>query len=290
MAYTGGLSIGPPYSEPDPEAEEIPLLGGDVSIGVVRVSDTVRRPLGPNSPAIHAVLRHLEHVGFTGAPRLLGIDDRGREVLTFLEGEVAGRPRPDWIDDEDRLCSVAVLLRDYHDAMAGFVLPMGIEPDWGIPSLPGLTPVSPPQLDEVLGHQDITPENVIFVDGRARALIDFDLMRPASRLLDVVNALVWWAPLADPDDRGPQVADLDPGRRCRVFVDAYGLEQAPRRNLVEVAVTLTARSLTMMRHRSDTLGGGWRRMWNDGVGDVIARRGRWLAAHGEEITACLLES
>lgn len=91
----------------DADEPEIALPGGDVTEGVVRVGRTVRRPVGAHSPLVHALLRHLEAAGFHGAPRFLGIDAAGREVLTFVEGEVAGRPRPDWIADEDRLVSVA---------------------------------------------------------------------------------------------------------------------------------------------------------------------------------------
>jgi hypothetical protein len=269
-------------------AVEVPLLGGDVSVGVVRVGDTVRRPLGPNSAVIHAVLEHLEHVGFAGAPRYLGVDGQDREVLSFVDGEVAGRPRPSWIGDEDRLRSVAVLLRDYHQAMAGFVLPEGLVPDWGIPDLPGLPDVTPARPVEVLGHQDVTPENVVFVDGRAEALIDFDLVKPVTRLQDVVNALVWWAPFADPADRYPQMADLDAAHRCRVFADAYGLGRAARHDLVEVATSSSARSRVLMKHRADTMGGGWLRMWDEGVGDTILRRQRWLETQGHVITAALL--
>ena len=59
--------------------QEIPLIGGNTST-VVRVGDTVRRNVGPWTPAVHALLRHLEYIGFTGAPRVLGLDERGREV------------------------------------------------------------------------------------------------------------------------------------------------------------------------------------------------------------------
>ena len=62
------------------------LEGGNVG-GAVRVGDTVRRSAGPWTPAVHALLAHLEGTGFTGAPRPLGFDEQGREVLTFLEGE-----------------------------------------------------------------------------------------------------------------------------------------------------------------------------------------------------------
>ena len=65
------------------------------------------------------MLKHLEAVGFDGAPRFLGVDDRGREILSYIPGEVAGRPRPPWIADEDRMISLARLVRAYADAAAG---------------------------------------------------------------------------------------------------------------------------------------------------------------------------
>lgn len=60
---------------------EIPLGGGDVDVGehvAVRVGDTVRRQVGPHTQAVHALLRHFERVGFDGAPRVPGFDERGR--------------------------------------------------------------------------------------------------------------------------------------------------------------------------------------------------------------------
>jgi len=76
-------------------SDEIPLLGGWVNVGVVRVGDTVRRPIGPNSPFVHELLDHLERVGFDSAPRFLGIDDLGREIVSFLPGSPAARRRRD---------------------------------------------------------------------------------------------------------------------------------------------------------------------------------------------------
>jgi hypothetical protein len=68
---------------------EIPLNGGNMNSGVVRVGDTVRRPAGPWTSAVHALLDHLHAAGFHGAPRPLGLDGHGREVLTFISGTVA---------------------------------------------------------------------------------------------------------------------------------------------------------------------------------------------------------
>ncbi len=75
-----------------PDGPEISLPRGDVTEGVVRVGDTVRRPRGRWSSSVAAYLRHLERVGFDGAPRFLGIDEQGRDVLEFVAGEVPGQP------------------------------------------------------------------------------------------------------------------------------------------------------------------------------------------------------
>ena len=67
-------------------------LPGNVTTGVVRVGDTVRRPVGPWTDAVDALLTHLHDVGFDGAPRPLGRDDQGRQVLEYVPGE-CGHPR-----------------------------------------------------------------------------------------------------------------------------------------------------------------------------------------------------
>jgi hypothetical protein len=265
---------------------EIPLAGGDVTEGVVRVGDTVRRPVGPHSPLVHALLAHLESIGFEGAPRLLGIDGAGREVLSYIDGEVAGRPRPAWIADEARLASVGRLVRAYDDAAASFLPPPGALPAEPPAEPPGIPP-APAYPPELIGHVDITPENVVFRDGRAFALIDFDLAKPATRADEMFNAMMWWAPLADPRDVDPLLRDVDVPRRARLLADAYDLSGADRERIVEVAVIRTRRSWHLMKLRAETHGGGWQRMWDEGVGDVIRRRGAWLDRHGPALTAAL---
>src|ERR1700712_469901 len=90
--------------------EGMPLGGGRTTAGVVRIGNAVHRPVRPWTPAVHAVLRHLEKVGFEGAPRVLGLDEQGREVLTFLEGETVGerRPWPGWVHEDAALVDVGV--------------------------------------------------------------------------------------------------------------------------------------------------------------------------------------
>lgn len=264
---------------------ERPLANGDVTETVVRVGDTVRRSQGPNAPYVHALLDHLEAVGFDGAPRYLGEDDQGREVLTYIEGEVSAQPRPEWIADESRLASVARLLKRYDDAAASFVAPPGVVS--GVEEQAGLAP-APAAPPELAGHLDITQENVVFVDGEAVALIDFDLARPATRVDEVYNALIWWGQLADPQDRDVRMCEVDVPRRCRLFADAYGMTGADRSRLTEVARLRSQRSWHVMKARAENDGGGWAMMWEAGIGDSILRRQRWIVTHAKDIDTALL--
>lgn len=260
--------------------DEVPLPGGDVTEGVVRVCDTVRRPVGPHTPAVHALLRHLEQVGFDGVPRVLGVDDRGREILSWLPGDTPCRPLPAYAVTDDALAGVARLLRGYHDAVASFEPPPGAE--WDAHATSSLD-----DRPELIGHCDITPENVVFRDGAPYALLDFDLARPATRLFDVVTALWHWAPLNDPVDRDPRQARLAVGPRLQLFCHAYGLDEAHRRLLLPAARLHIERSWAAMRDRAEQRGGGWARMWADGAGDRIRRAQTWLEREWDVLDAYL---
>ena len=275
------------YVETGDNEPEIPLLGGDVTEGLVRIGGTVRRPLGDHSPLVHALLTHLEEVGFEGAPRFLGIDAAGREVLTFLPGEVAGKPRPGWQADEDRLASVARLVRAYDDAVSGFVLPEGLDAFAALPAPPDLPP-APTYPVELVGHMDYTPDNIVFRDGVAAGLIDFDIARPVAKVDELFNTMQYWGPLMDPADRDAPLRDVDSPRRCRLIADAYGMSEVDRTRLLEVAVLRTRRGWHLMKRNAEVLGGGWARMWDEGVGDAIKRREAWLERNGKAVEAALL--
>ncbi|TBN57087.1 aminoglycoside phosphotransferase family protein [Glaciihabitans arcticus] len=254
---------------------EHPLEGGDVTEGLVRIGETVRRPSAVTSEPVRRLLEGLAELGFAGAPRHLGVDAADRHVLDFVSGEVATRPWPAWLGDEDRLASVARLVRAYDDA----ALEIGL-PEWSSAMLRDDPPGTPPTIagePQFIGHVDITPENVVFRDDAAFSLIDFDLARPATRAEEVVNMLLWWAPWVPVEDREYMVEGVDPFHRAGVIVDAYGLSDAERASLVPLSRNLADRSWHLMKHRAETLGGGWARMWGEGVGDRILRRQRWLA-------------
>jgi Ser/Thr protein kinase RdoA (MazF antagonist) len=260
-----------------PVEVEIPLPKGDVTEGVVRVGDTVRRPRQEQSPFVAAYLAHLEQVGFPGAPRFLGVDARGRDVLDFVAGEVPGDPPEDWAGTDAVLAGVGTLLRDLHAASAG----------WEPPDLPwfGRDRVIedlPPELaalpgpPELVAHCDVTPQNVVFRAGSPFALIDFDLARPTRRALDVLNTAMWWVPLQDPVDRPAALRDVDVPARLALFLAAYGPVDV--REVLDLALPMWRRSWFTMRHNAVTRGGGWARMWAEGVGDTIERRRTWFAA------------
>ncbi|MEV4111169.1 phosphotransferase [Nonomuraea sp. NPDC049695] len=253
---------------------EIPLQGGDVTDGVVRVGDTVRRPASTSTPAVHALLRHLEAAGFEGAPRVLGMDALGREILTYVPGTTGLRAES--VTDE-ALAAIAALVREFHDATAGF--PLAAE-GWAYGSNDDKAP-------EVIGHCDLTPDNVIFRQGKPRALIDFDLARPTTRLFDVVTALRHWAPIADPVDRHPLLRDLDVGARLRLFCDAYGVPPRDRRRLLDLARLRFHRSYAVMRTRASS-GGNWAKMWAGGAGERIRRASAWLDTHEDALHAHLV--
>lgn len=185
---------------------EIPQGGGNVSSGVVRIGDTVRRPAGPWTPAVHALLGHLHAAGFRGAPRPLGLDELGREVLTFIPGTIAWPDNFHLLDPGDRLRRVARLIRGFHDAVTGFRPP----PDarWQV--------LIPAEGTGIIAHHDLAPWNLV-ISPRQWAFIDWDLAAPGSRLWDVAYALHGFVPLsANPRyQRQPCPPDAPVRRRLR---------------------------------------------------------------------------
>jgi Phosphotransferase enzyme family len=261
---------------PSHGGEEL-LNGGLTNAGrVSRVGNTVRRPRRPTSPSTWALFDHLERVGFDGAPRFLGVDDRGREMLSFIPGEAAIEPHPAWALTDEALVSVAELLRRYHDAAASFDGAGRTWPDF-VPS---------EFRERLISHNDPNLDNVIFSGGVAVGLIDFDLAGPGSAVWDVTCAARLWAPLRDERD----VPDCLRGRsleRFRIFVDAYGVGRRDRMRVVEAAVPAPERCYRVVRA---ALSGGhetFGRMWREGGQVREERTRRWLASHRRQMRAAL---
>lgn len=205
------------------DEQEIPLSGGNVNAGVVRIGNMVRRHPGNASQAVHALLHHLESRHFSGSPKLLGVDEQGREMLSFIEGE-AGQWPAIW-SSEDALMTSAQLLRRYHD----FTIDLIESKATWIYEYPDSTK------HEVICHNDYGAYNIIFKDMSAVGIIDFDLAGPGPRLKDVAYGVYWMTPLSlNAEDMQPFAeADLRSGsRRLKLFCDCYGI--AADENLLDM--------------------------------------------------------
>ncbi len=217
---------GMPLTMPSQE-QEIVLKGGNENV-VVQVGETVRRPVHPWTPAVHALLRQLEAIGFSESPRVLGFDAQGREVLTMIPGEVGNYPLTPAMMTEASLVACAHMLRRYHEAAS-------IQPGWG--DLPWRYRDPDPARWEVICHSDVAPYNIVYREGLSVGLIDFDVAGPGPKLWDIAYAAYRLAPLGSDANcigfgfREPP----DRARRLARFCDAYGLED--RRGLLEMAIT-----------------------------------------------------
>lgn len=251
-------------------AEQV-LVGGTANRGrVIRIGDTVRRPMRPASAATHALLRHLETVGFGGAPRFLGVDERGREVLSYIEGEAVVPPYPRWAMTDTALVSVASLLRDYHDATLGFRADRHVWSD-AVPRRYRRAGVT--------SHNDPNLDNIVFRDGRAVAMIDFDLASPGSRAWDVACAARLWSPLRSDVD----IKDARRGagvERFRRFVDAYGLEGEERALVIDAVPATHDWCYAIVRDGAESGVEGFVDYWWHGGADRAARTRAWYTDSG----------
>jgi hypothetical protein len=257
---------------------EEPLDGGNVAT-VVRVGDTVRRPAGPWSEAVHELLRFLEDVGFAYAPRVLGFDEQGREVLTYIDGETVGsvHPWPTWAWADETLVETAHIMRDYHDAVMGF-RPAGPR-TWRFVT----DRVGP---DEVVCHNDIAPYNLVYRDGRVAGIIDWDLASPASQAWDVAFAAWAFGPVHTTAHSQHLGAPIDVGRRLKLLCDSYGLDD--REGFLDLVSQRLHASITGIEGKAAAGEEPFRRLILAGHLARMREDAAWLAAHAAEWEVDLL--
>ncbi|MGB5935532.1 MAG: phosphotransferase [Ornithinimicrobium sp.] len=170
------------------------LLAGGSQRRIVRVGSTVRIPAHDQSAYIADLLRHLERVGFEGAPRWLGRTHNGHELLTYVEGTVPADP-PYNFDDAQLVAASDLVLR-FHDAVAETPLCRGAQ---------------------TVCHGDLGPHNTVFRDGRPIAIIDWDDdVGPGLRAVDFADAVWGFA-----DVTSDTVPVAEQARRVGVMCDAY---------------------------------------------------------------------
>jgi hypothetical protein len=261
------------------EDELVPLTGGGRSV-VYRRGDVVIREAGPWTPAVHALLRHLEQAGFGGAPRLVGSgrDGDGRETLTFIEG-VFTEPGP-W--NLDGAAALGLLLRDLHRATRSFRPPSGaVWFAWHGRDLGGA--------ERVIGHCDVAPWNIVARDGLPVALIDWETAGPVDPLVEL--AQLGWLNAKLHDDIVAGIEQLPPAaeraRQLAVIVDAYGLAARQREGfvdrLIEFAIcdaAAEADDAAVMPEVTEHPIALWAMAWR-------ARSAAWMVRHRRVLEAAL---
>ncbi|MFF7447310.1 MULTISPECIES: phosphotransferase [unclassified Streptomyces] len=259
------------------------LVGGMANAGAVRRRGAlVERPAPRHAHALHAHLLALQEHGFDAAPTPVGLTADGREQLTFIPGDVPLPPFAPWVLTTTALESVGILLRRLHAAGAAIAVDTDVE--WP-------QDLADPEGGTMLCHNDVCPENVVFRDGRAAALIDFDMAAPGRPLWDVAMAARYWVPMLDPTSAAAvHSGGLDASARLRVLADSYGLSPGERAELpgvieqaTEVCRTFVSRRVAdddpvYLQALADR--GGWER-WD--------RLQAWLTDHRETFTAALLD-
>jgi hypothetical protein len=242
---------------------EQPLPGGLVT-SVVRAGNTVRRT-EPDDPAyVHALLTWFEQHGWGGAPRFLGTDKRGREVLSFIEGHVAWEPaQPASVTSDASLAGVARLVREFHDLTAGTPLATGAE---------------------VACHNDLSPKNTVYRDDGAGltpvAFLDWDIAGPGDRIHDIAH--VCWQYLG----LGPGVDDTNAAaRRIRLICDAYGLPN--RGGVLPAIMWWQDRCWRGIEARADSGHAAMIRLRDSGAARSVRDAHDWVARHSADLATYL---
>ena len=206
---------------------------------VTRIGATIRRPIGAWTPTVHALLVYLAEVGFAGAPRAYGIDEQGREILDFVDGDVPDYPLPAYAVSDDAVSAAGEMLRVFHDATADFVSP---------PDAVWYFPIREPV--EVICHGDTAPYNMVFRNGRPAALIDFDTAHPGPRVWDLAYSAYRFAPLSAPSNAEFHLPVAEQARRLRILADAYQLGAEERLLLPDTAVARLHHLVTHIREQA----------------------------------------
>lgn len=256
---------------PSDEPEEEQLPG---PVGAVRVGSTVRKDAGPWTPTIHGLLRFLQDAGFDFAPEPLGIDARGREILTWLDGVAAMRPWPDALLRDEGVMALGKILRRYHDVVRAF--DPGEEACWRV----GRRPLAP---GEIVCHGDFAPWNTLWTSGKLVGVIDWDMAEPGRPIDDVAFLAQHLVPLrSDAWAIGVGFADTPSrARRLALLCQAYG-DISPD-EVIHAAAALYERD----RDRTVNLGGEEKEPWatflREGALHLIDEDEAWLREHAQGI-------
>jgi aminoglycoside phosphotransferase (APT) family kinase protein len=237
---------------------------------VVRVGSNVIRPAGVHSPAVHALLDHLERVGFDGAPRFITADvGNGTETVSFLDGETTDYPVADTFRTDLAMVSAAKLMRRLHDASAGF------RSDGRQWFLPAREPI------EVMCHGDFAPYNCVASNGEIVGVFDFDTAHPGPRLWDVGYLAYRWVPLVSPMNADGFGTLADQVRRLPLLCEAYGTSDT--REVLEQAHARLLAMVDSMRMFAAAGDQAFQAHIDEGADELYLRDARYIADNVDQL-------
>jgi hypothetical protein len=233
----------------------------------------------PHTGSIHRFLSALRAAGFEGASLPVGVDGDGRERVRFIDGDVPLPPFPAWAQTDTALMSIAMLMRRFHDAARGFD-PVGCT--WS-------EELADPDGGPIVCHNDVCLENVVFRDGMAVGLLDFDFAAPGRPLYDLVQFARMCVPVDDDLGAGGLGrTPVDRPARLRLVADAYGLDLAERHELHRILGDSIVRGGEFVRRRVEAGDPNFIGMWNDMGGmERFDRRRRCWAEHEQQFLEAL---
>jgi tRNA A-37 threonylcarbamoyl transferase component Bud32 len=202
-----------------------------------------------------------------------GIDDRGREVLTFIPGECVHPDNLAVLNSDSAMRRVGELIAAYHRAQAGYV---------SLPDAAWRTEGRDPTGSiEVIAHNDLAPWNLI-AGSSGWVFIDWDLAAPGRRMWDLAWAVHSFVGLW-PDST---LTDDETVRRIAAFCDGAEVDTRDRPYLLEVVIERTRHHSEFLRSKARDGNAEYRRLvadghadaWGQGSDHVAANRDRWSGA------------
>ena len=235
-------------------------LGGGYINEVVRIGDTVRRRVAEPRAFVHELLTFMADQHWSGAPRFLGFDDEGREVLSFIDGHVPWRgvDEPAGIWSEESISRAAQLTRELHDLTTDTRLAGD---------------------HEVVCHNDLSPKNTVYrFSGRRDgamvpvAFIDWDLAAPGQRVHDLAHLCWQWAcGTTSPVDRAAQLT--------RIAADAYGCSDGDRHVLIDTILWWQDRCWRGIQAKIDAGDPSAQRLKEAGAVEAVQADWAWTQQH-----------
>jgi hypothetical protein len=256
------------------------LPGGVANAGeVTREGVFVLRPSNPHSVSIHSFLTALRATGFEGASLPVEIQSDGRERLIFIEGDVPIPPFPDWAQSDAALASIAALMLNFHNASAMVDSCLSTWSD----------EMADPDGGPIVCHNDVCLENVVFRNGEAFGLLDFDFAAPGRPTYDLAAFARMCVPVDD-DLSAERLGwgSVDRPARLRLVADIYGLRESGRHELLAHLDRSMNRGGAFVQRRVEAGDPNFIRMLEEmgGMGRYERRR-RWWEANRHDFAAAL---